>query len=165
MSKEVVVIDRGWSKIIKNATAVAKGKAASVGFQGSEAGMIAPEHGGMTNIELAATHEFGTKDGKIPARPMIQQTFSKHLSKIDKSMAKLTKDFFDGKNVDGELRLVGEEFRSDIIQEIRNDSFAIWAQSTQEYKERQGFSGDVPLWMTGQLVNALTTVIVEGKTS
>jgi phage gpG-like protein len=165
MAKDVVVIDRGWGKIIKNATTVAKGKAASVGFQGSEAEMIDPEHGGMTNVELAAIHEFGTKDGKIPARPMIQQTFSKHSSKIDKAMVKVSKDFFDGKNIDGELRMVGEDFRSDIIQEIRNDSFKEWAQSTEVYKEKQGRSGDVPLWMSGQLVNALTTVVVEGKTS
>jgi hypothetical protein len=165
MAKDVVVIDRGWSKIIKNATTVAKGKAASVGFQGSEAEMIDPEHGGMTNVELAAIHEFGTKDGKIPARPMIQQTFSKQSSKIDKEMVKITQKFLEGKNVDGDLLLLGEEFKSDIIQEIRNDSFAPWAQSTQEYKEKQGFSGDVPLWMTGQLVNALTAVVVEGKTS
>jgi hypothetical protein len=163
-TNKVKVIDRGWNKLIKKFFGLkSSGKAVAVGFQGSEAEIESPEHGGLTNVELAAIHEFGTKNGRIPARPMIRQTFDKNQNKYDTEMKKISAKFFDPHNVsiDGELLMLGQDFRTDIIQAVVNDEFQPWADSTQLQKDKQGKAGDPPLWDTNQLVNSIRALVTD----
>jgi phage gpG-like protein len=163
MAQQIKVIDRGWSKIVRELTKAKNGKAAAVGFQGDKGEITSPDHGDMTNVELGAIHEFGTRDGRLPERPMIRQTFDGNVSKYKKEMDRIGKEITAGKNVEGELLLLGEEFKNDIMKSVRNDEFAGWAESTIAAKELLGKAGGVPLWVTGQLMNALTTEVVDTK--
>jgi phage gpG-like protein len=155
------IIDRGWNKLKKQSLTLSKGKATAVGFQGSEAEIVDPEHGGLTNVELAAIHEFGTKDGRIPERPMIRQTFDENQSKYEKEMANVARAFYDGKNIDGELLVVGEGVKADVFKKVRGAQFEPWAPLTMAMKALIGKEGDVPLWDTGQLMNSLTAIVTD----
>jgi len=157
MAEQVKVIDRGWEKIKKEASKLLKGKAVSVGWQGTEAGI---DHEGMTNVEVASIMEFGTKDGKIPERPMFRSTYEENKQKYDKEIEKIAKGFYKDGTVEGNLLVLGEQFKSDIISKVKSNPFQEWAESTREQKEREGKAGDVVLWDTGQMLNALTAVIV-----
>jgi phage gpG-like protein len=161
MSENVKVIDRGWSKILKAIGKLEKGRASSVGFQGNEAELQAPDHGDMTNVELGAIHEFGTTDGRIPERPMIRATFDKKQKEYETEMKRINKKVTAGESVEDDLLLLGEQFRGDIIEAIKGNEFEDWADSTKAQKEREGREGGVPLWVTGQLMNALTAVVVD----
>jgi hypothetical protein len=163
MAQKFKVIDRGWSKIVKNTTKAKDGRGVAVGFQGDKGELVSSEHGDMTNVELGMIHEFGTKDGRIPERPMIRQTFDNKKNNYIKGMKRIGKDLTGGKKVDGELLLLGEEFKNDIIQSIRNNEYAPWSDFTIMAKEALGKSGGVPLFVTGQLVNALSTEVVDTK--
>lgn len=161
MPPKVKIVDRGWNKIKKNVFKIGSiGKAVSVGWQGSEAGI---EHEGMTNVELASIMEFGTKDGTIPPRPMYRQTFDQMQQSYWGELGSITKKALGGQDVDGLLLLLGERFRSDIIRAVKGNQFKPWADSTREQKIAQGKGGDVPLWDTGQLMNATRAVVVKGN--
>lgn len=154
--QKVKLVDRGWDNIKKQAIKAVSGKVASVGWQGNSA---TEDHGGVTNVEVAAWMEFGTRD--IPERPMLRQTFDKNLSKYEKEMKLIANTFYTGKDIDGLLLVLGERYRGDMIQEIRSRAFAEWAESTLMSKALQNKSGDVPLWDTGQLINASGVVVVK----
>jgi phage gpG-like protein len=173
---KVKVIDRGWNKLQKQTLTLKEGKATTVGFQGSEAEIIDPEHGGLTNVELGAIHEFGTVDGRIPERhefgtvdgriperPMIRRTFDENKAKYEKDLIKAVGRFYDtlGSGLEGSLLLIGEDFKADVIQKVRGAEFKDWADSTKAMKLLQGRQGDVPLWMSGQLMNSLTAIVTD----
>lgn len=155
MAENVRVKDKGWNKLTKQMkSASGKGKWAQVGIQGAEAGQAIAEHQFNTNVELAVVHEFGTRDGKIPSRPFLRSTFDINQKKYEKAVEKATGKLVDGKKLEGELFLVGEQHRMDIINRVRSDPFQGLAASTLK-KRGTG----VPLWDTGQLIGSLTTVI------
>lgn len=157
MAEQVKVVDRGWEKIKKEAFKLMKGKAVSVGWQGNEAGV---DHEGMTNVEVASVMEFGTKDGKIKERPMFRSTYDENKQKYDKELEKIAKGFYKDGTIEGNLLVLGETFKSDIIAKVQTNPFREWEDSTKKRKEREGKAGDVVLWDTGQMLNALTAVIV-----
>jgi len=67
-------IDHGWKKIKKRLKEM-DGAYTAVGFPGQTTGKEKVEGGAMTVAELAAIHEFGTRDGKIPKRPFMRDTY------------------------------------------------------------------------------------------
>lgn len=158
---KVKIIDRGWNKIQKQALKMSRGKAVAVGIQGSEAELVDPKHGEMTNVELGAIHEFGTQDGHIPERSFIRSTFDENRAKYEKGMKLASQKFFEGKKPDGELLLIGEEFKSDIINKVRSGDLKPLAESTMMTRE----GGAIPLWKSGQLMNALTAVVTDDPAS
>ncbi len=145
-------IDRGWRQLKRNF--FGPNRTASVGIQGSEAAALEPEHGEMTNVALGVIHEFGSRDGKHPpSRPFIRSTFDGNVSSYERQSIRIAKDFFAGvpmSLVEGELLLMGESHRSDIIKRIKSRIAPALADG----------SGRAPLWKTGQLVNSLTVVVV-----
>jgi hypothetical protein len=154
------VIDRGWNKIQKNASKLAGGIAASVGVQGTKAGQTSVEHGGMTNAELGAIHEFGTRNKLIPERPHFRTTFDENVQSYQRKLDKIGRDFFGGQgNVKGGLLLLGEDYRRDIIERIQAGQLRELAESTKKdrrQKQRGRGAELIPLLVTGQYINALS---------
>ena len=160
-TNKVKVIDRGWNDLQKKATALKKGRAASVGIQGAEAQIAEDVHGGMTNVELGAIHEFGTQDGHIPERSHIRSTFDKNKAKYESEMKEISREFYARKDVSGKLLLLGEEVKTDIIETIRSGELEPLAESTLARREGNA----TPLWNTGQYVNALTATVTNDPDS
>ena len=67
----VTEIDRGWRKLRQTMKAASDAHA-KVGVLAGKGAEESRE--GLTNAELAAVHEFGTKDGRVPERSFIRAT-------------------------------------------------------------------------------------------
>jgi len=145
----------GLAEAVKGMSKV--GRAALVGIQGEKGAEDRGE--GLTNAELATIHEFGAKNNRPPERSFLRSTFDENQQEYKKELDQIGKDFFDGKlppaRVDGELLLLGEEYRSDIIEKIRSGIPPPLAESTIEEKGGE----ETPLIRTGQLWNSITAIV------
>lgn len=155
MAKGVRVIDRGLTQILKRMAVAARGQVASVGVQGDKGQLM--EHENSTNVEIYAVHEYGTKDGRIPERSSLRSTFDEKLSSYQKELDEVGRKFFSLENYEGELMLLGEKMKKDVIEKIKSGIPPELAPSTIASSPKR--KGSIPLWNTGQLVNALTSVI------
>jgi len=161
MAKEVVVRDRGWNRIQQMFKKHSKGggRFVSVGIQGSEAELVESDHGGMTNVELGAIQEYGTKDGRIPERPFLRSTFDEKQADYQKEIDNIAKGLFEGGTVDGQLMLLGEKMKGDVVKKVKSGGFEELKQATiDRRKENQGTT---PLWATGQLMSSLSAEVVD----
>lgn len=157
MTTNVKVIDRGWKNIVAEVNKYRDGSAAVVGIQGSEAEVSHVDYG--TNAEIGAVLEFGTRDGKIPSRPFLREPFDANEPKYKQMYIKAAQSVSDGKSPIGELLLMGEAYKADVLRAVKANQYAQWALSTQAQKARKGKSGDPVLWDTGQLMNSITAVV------
>lgn len=114
---KVKVIDRGWKDITKKFRKLQRGIVASVGVQGSEA---SADHGGPTNVMIGSVHEYGTKDGRIPARPHWRPTFDENAKKYQKELDQIAvRVYTPGKgDARGDLMLLGETYKTDVIRRM-----------------------------------------------
>lgn len=126
-----------------------------VGIQGAEADA---DHGGISTVRLAAVHEYGSMDGRIPSRSFLRSTADRNDAKYRRQLARaarrLVKDP-EGFNARAELFQLGETVRADVIQTIKSRIPPPNALSTIRAKRGE----DVPLIDTGQLINSITSVI------
>ena len=157
MPSKVKVIDRGWKKIGKSLDKFAKGKVAAVGIQAGEADIERGE--GATNVLIGVVHEFGAKGGQIPERSHMRSAFDENKNTYQKLLDKIATGVFSAKEVEGELLLLGEKYRKDIIDKIRSGIAPPLAESTIAAKG----GGTTPLWTTGQYINALTALIADSE--
>lgn len=97
---------RGWNKLYaKVRAAAAQDARVKVGVFGS-AGM---HDGGISMVNLAAVHEFGSPARGIPERSFLRRTFTLREEDIKKLTAKITKKFVEGTlELDQALGLMGQ---------------------------------------------------------
>lgn len=125
-------IDRGWFNIKKNAKDLAD-VWVKVGVQGDKA--MEQREGGITNVQLATTHEFGSPIARVPQRSFIRATFDERERVYRKDRDEIVKDkTLSLQRVRGELRMLGEKYRADVIDKIRSDIPPPLAQSTIDAK-------------------------------
>ena len=146
---KVKVVDRGWGKLRRMMSSrkysAGGGRAASVGIQGTTA---TEEHDGMTNVGVGAIQEFGSKDREHPPeRSHIRAALDQHQKKYQRELDRIAKAGFGGKEMEGELMLLGEQYRGDIINKIRAGI-------------GEPVDGRTPLIRTGQYINAFSVVMV-----
>lgn len=152
MSK-VKIKDRGWDRIKKDLTKYAKGIVASAGVQGSEA---SEDREGMTNAELAAIHEFGSKDETIPERSHFRKVFDEKRSEYEKELAQAAKVFFDSElQFKGSLFMLGEQYAGDVKNAIRSGLEPDLSELNPRYP-------GTPLWNKGYYINSITSVVLDG---
>lgn len=126
-------------------------------------GSVKHSDGDMTLVEIAATHEFGSSDGRIPERSFIRRTFLVRAAKeLVDFQVKLAKAIVtNGLDPIKALRLLGAwgvaEIRKTITEE---DIPPPLAESTIA---RKGSSK--PLVDTGLLKNSLSYEVVENDES
>lgn len=154
MAQEVKVIDKGWNAIKKNLAGLKVGKVASVGVQGPEASQ---SHGELTNATLYSYHEFGDMagTGHPPERSSLRSTMADKESEYQKELQKIGKGAFEGGTVEGNLLLLGEKYRADVINKIKEGIPPALKDETIEQKRGE----TTPLITTGQLINALSAIV------
>ena len=156
VSTRIIDTDRGWKKLVKQALGLGPRTAIAVGVQGTQA---AVDHGGTTNVMVASVHEFGA--GAIPERSFIRSTVDKQQGKYDIRIKNAVGGFFDGGGtLKGELMLIGEEARLDIINTIRDNIPPPLKDETIARKKGK----DTALINTGQLLNAISYEICDPRT-
>lgn len=152
---QVKVIDKGWNAIVKEGAKYLKGRAAAVGFQGVEGEQVRED--GITNAGLGGVHEFGTSDGRVPERSYMRSTFDEKQNEYVEEFKQLMMRLTEGADVEGELMLIGEKYRADMINKIRSGLQPPLTEGTIARKEGEA----TPLYDTGQLINSLTSVVVD----
>jgi len=151
MSGKVKVVDRGWDKLRKN---YRKNFVVAVGIQGKEA---EKDHGGVTNVVIGTVHEYGT--ATVPERSFLRSTGDKHEKKYVKEIAKATSASFEGKKIEVELLLVGEEYKADVISTIKAGIKPPLSAKTIAVRGK----GATPLWHEGQLIGSISVVVRDKK--
>lgn len=129
----------------------------TVGVQGDMAQEEHPD-GAMTMATLAATHEFGSEDGRHPPqRSYLRSTFDENQERYKKEMDKGGKDVAKGKiTARGVMFELGEGIRKDIIKKIKA---GIPPELSQRTKDAKGSS--TPLIDKGHLIGSITSVVRE----
>ena len=156
LMSEFRVEDQGWKAICSIVSKYKFGKAASVGVQGVEATTQTAEHSGMSNVELAVIHEFGTSDDHIPERSFIRSTLTANQAEYQRRIDEIASAALRGISIDGGLFRLGEKVRADIIRAINAGISPPLAESTIE---RRG-GRTTPLFDTGQLRDSITSRVV-----
>lgn len=150
LSNKVTIKDQGWNKIKKNLMNIPFD--VTIGIQGKEAGQ---DHQGVTNAMLGAVHEYGSSNGDIPQRSFLRSTLTKHEKKYEKEISKTLKNTAEGKSLEGELKIVGEIARADVIAMIKSNIPPALASETVAKKGGEGTA----LIDTGQLWNSITSEV------
>lgn len=148
--------DRGWLRIKRNIQKMPPLRAA-VGIQGNQA--LAERDGPITNVELAMTHEYGSPDANIPQRSFIRSTFDEKRRTYQKELDRLGKAALDPARLRGDLRLLGEQNRADIIEKIRSNIPPPLSPLTIDQKAGE----TTALIDTGQLLRSISVELSEGS--
>lgn len=113
----------------------------------------------VTVAQLAAIHEFGTTDGRIPERSFMRSTIDSNKGQLESLMKKLVGKIADGAmSKDKALGVIGQWLADKMVAKIDSGVPPPNAQSTVD---RKGSSQ--PLIDTGQLKNSIDWEIAKGK--
>jgi hypothetical protein len=101
---------------------------------------------------IAAVNNFGTEDGRIPARPFMDDAFDDNLQTIEKRVEKEYRGVVTGKQTAKKaLARIGEFHTAQIKLKIKNGTFVANAPSTIAAK-----GSDKPLIDEGRMLGATT---------
>lgn len=124
-----------------------------VGILG-DAGM---HHSGFSMIELAAVHEFGSRDGRIPERSFLRSTFRDRKEDLTKFLTKIAKQIIADKlspeDALGQLGLWG-------AAQVKNQITKQDIPPPLSARTIQRKGSTKPLVDTGQLVNSISWKVV-----
>lgn len=122
--------------------------------------------GGISMIELAAIHEFGSPKNNIPQRSFIRSTLGRAeiVQQFKQMTARFAKQIVDGKLTEAQaLGLLGAWMASQVKMTIKKrmttgpDPQALKPATIARKKS------DLPLVDTGRLINAITWSVKMGK--
>lgn len=152
-TKGGIDIDRGWKRIAKRARQPKV--SAKVGIQAPEA--EATRKGGITNVLLGMVHEFGSE--RVPERSHFRSTFDEKQKDYQAELDRIAQAMLDGARLKGEMLLLGEEYRADVLDKIRSSIPPPLADVTVERKGGE----TTPLIDTGQYLNSIRVVVTTGE--
>jgi len=149
--------NKGMAEIMKEIAAMSK-LAVKAGIPESEGGQK-PEAGGPTVAEYAAWNEYGTANGRIPARPFIRGWVENNGGQIKKMTEFLFKKVSEGEMTAAEaMEKLGQFGESGIKKYIREGTFEENKKSTVRHK-----GSDKPLIDTGTMRNSIRYEVVGGN--
>ena len=161
-----------WKKLLKNLSEAGDYEA-RVGIQGEKAAQ--PHEGGeLTNVEIAAVHEFNGPQDKPPGRAFIRPPMYEKEDYWRNRLAMILKDVIEkGGNPKQAYRQVGEEYRKAIIDRVNAGIAPPLADSTinrrkgqnteakRAKREAQGNMDVTPLIDTGIMKGAISVDVVK----
>lgn len=165
---EVKTLDKGLAKLQKRIATLSQSdsfvKAGVLGTKAKE------NRDGLTTAQLAAVHEFGTRDGRIPERPFLRGTFRRNREAYRGFLTVITRDgVIAGKiSLREALGQLGLKMQADIRNTIQQSiGLAPNAPSTYARKLAKSYAGAAPgdprpLIDTGRLLGAVTFEVVMG---
>ena len=124
MTAEVVDNDKGWKRLLAVVEALKGGSYAKVGVLADEAkGGLHVPGGKLTVAEIAAVMEYGTQDGKIPARPFLRMTFDEQAGEHTRVAKLLILKIIDGNMPVGQaLGLLGAKLAAEVKKRVTSGS-------------------------------------------
>lgn len=120
----------------------------TAGVQGQ--GDATPQDGNSASLlEIAATNEFGSDDGRVPARPWLRTSLDRHKAKWSKGAARVPAAMTAGGTGELELRQLGVVMVGDVKETLLDGPWVPNAPMTIAMK-----GSDQPLVDTGRLVQS-----------
>lgn len=181
-------IDRGWKALRKTFQAIGERDSyVKVGVLAGTPEGDQQRKGGMTNVELAMLHEFGSSDGSIPERSFIRSTYEENKARYKAELKILLRKLYEGRlDVRNVLGILGSRMANDMKRKITSGEIkppntpSVIARksrlvkrrklrfdesrSVRRFRDRRGrfaTAGRVrPLIDTGQLVKAIDYQVV-----
>ena len=164
--------DRGYAKIVA-AQRKLKGKALTVGYHGDSEPYQKGQEEPITVPQVAAVHEFGSKNGRIPPRPTMRPTVDAKRNEYLRLAERLLRQAEMGEiDLDTALGRLGVKVQADIKKAIVDLQTPELAEGTiRKKKQRAGstlapgqavqgddvsFDTGNPLIDTGQMLNSVT---------
>jgi len=156
VARDVVDRDRGYRKFARNMQRFAKGPNVTVGVQGTQAAET--RKFGETNAAIAAIHEFGSIDGRIPQRSFIRAPMDRERALINRMLEVAVRSTARDGNARKHLGIVGARARAEMVRTIdQSIGLAPLAAATVARKRSSR-----PLIDTGQLKASLTWKVHDG---
>ena len=118
MSGGVFWSQKGWDKLRKKCDEM-HDLVVKVGIQGDKAAEKHDEGGDLTNAEIAAVHEFSEPSDKPPGRPFIRPIYDNAPEKWKGELKDACQRVLAGGSARGELRKIGEEYRTAVIDRMK----------------------------------------------
>lgn len=146
MASTVRDSDNGW-KTFKKALGKLGEKEVVVGIPGEV------NFAGPSPAAIGTVHEFGSQDGKTPARSFLRSTFDQQESKYEKLLTSHVKRMQKSKKVDdGALLQVGNVVRTDVVGRITGTEIL---QDLQDEDDRNRAALDD----AGNLIESIVAVV------
>lgn len=124
------------------------GVAVTAGVQGQ--GDATPQDDDARSlVEIAATNEFGSDDGRVPSRPWLRTAFDRNRAKWKRGAARVPAAMTAGRSGEVELRELGVVMAGDCRETLLDGPWAPNAPATIAAK-----GSDQPLVDTGRLVQS-----------
>lgn len=149
MSGRVVDVDKGFKAFMLRM------KKAAEGADGVKVGVFdaGPRPGGVTNVMLAAIHEFGVPSSGIPERSFLRSTVDANQAKYQRLEKTLAKQVTEGRLTRRQvLELLGQQAVADVKARITSQTG--FAPLKEKTIARKGSSK--ALIDSGQLVGSIT---------
>ena len=147
----VSIVDRGYARLYKSVLKTKSLKTFTVGVHQSE-GNTAHSGGSITVGEIAAVHEFGSSDGKVPQRSWLSAWVDQQASEIAIKLQGAAKGVLSGKLDPGvAVEVLAQDFVGKIRERIADGIMPPLAESTIA---RKGSS--TPLIDTGLFRSSIT---------
>ncbi len=136
-----------------------------VGVLAAKGGNATHANSGMTLVELAATHEFGSSDGHVPERSFIRSTlYVRSAQALAEKIEAAAKLVIAGKlEAKRALELLGTFAASEIKNTItmnESDGYGEYPYPPLADSTIAAKGSSVPLIDTGQLKNSITYAVV-----
>lgn len=153
MARGVRDIDRGWKNLRKEMKE-ANGSYTTVGIHENET-HTADDGGARTPMAvIAAVHEFGTDDGRIPRRAFLSTAFERYRAELEVFRDKLLKGIFLQRFTFRQaLGLLGEKHQAQVQKTITDGP---WVENAKSTIDAKGSSR--PLIDTSQMRNSVRHV-------
>lgn len=150
--------DREWQKLLQTVESISA-RTVKVGVLASQGGneQHSGSDDGMTVLDIAAVHEFGSSDGRVPERSYIRLTTAAKAEEAEQVLGKIAAGIVAKKiDVEKGLNMFGAWMSTQIKQTITGggDIVPLWPELKPATIARKG--SDRPLVDTGQLVNSIT---------
>jgi hypothetical protein len=154
--------DRVWRQIMRHAamkTPEARESHVKVGVLASKGGKA--DHDGITMIELAAIHEFGSPAAGVPERSFIRRTFKEKERELSRVCAALARDYITGKvSLERALNQLGAWGAAEVKKTVTVGD-GVPPPNADSTKRRKG--SDRPLVDTGRMIDSVTWQVWMGR--
>lgn len=146
--------DLGYTEFF--ASIARRGVGLRVGVLGDDADK---DHDGITLGDLAAVHEFGTRDKRVPQRSYLRSTFDENRKKYERLMDKAIVKLLRGKSVEREFEKLGQTMLDDIDKKVASNIPPPLTERYARRKEREFGFRDPALIASGDLMKAISAEV------
>lgn len=123
-------------------------------------GRGAESRGGISNAQIAAIHEFGSRDGRIPERSFLRSTFAAKKPEYLRDLKTLLLRVVEGRDsIERILNVMGAKIAADVKNRVTQGSAIPPPNAPATVKRKGSFR---TLIDTGRMIGSVTWAFIKG---